>query len=137
MAGLDMVGVMAVLEDREPNKKEYRKFIIRTRNKADDTGALGEILERRLKHIDWRLPSLIVLDGGLAQKNTGERILKEYKLKIPVVSVVKNERHKPKAILGDQDLINRHKEEILIANSESHRFAFGFHSQKRNQQFLK
>ena len=48
MAGLNMVGVMVVLENGQPNKKEYRKFIIRTRNKADDIGALKEVLERRL-----------------------------------------------------------------------------------------
>jgi excinuclease ABC subunit C len=136
MAGINMVGVMVVLENGEPNKKEYRKFIIRTRNKADDTGALKEILERRLKHADWRLPSLIVLDGGPAQKNLGERVLKESKLKIPIVSVVKNEQHKPKAILGDAKLIDRYKNDILIANSESHRFAINFHQQKRAKNFL-
>jgi len=137
MAGLDMVGVMVVLENGQPNKKEYRKFIIRTKNKADDTGALREVLERRLKHIDWPLPSLIVLDGGLAQKNIGQKVLRENKMKIPVVSVVKDERHKPKAILGEKDLSNKYKEEILIANSESHRFAINFHIQKRNKKFLK
>lgn len=137
LAGLNMVGVMVVLENGEPNKGEYRKFIIKTKNKADDTGALKEILERRLKHSDWSFPSLIVLDGGLAQKNIGAKILREFKLKIPIVSVVKDDRHKPKAILGNQDLINKHKEEILIANSESHRFAFGYHIQKRNKQFLR
>ena len=137
MAGLNMVGVMVVLENGQPNKKEYRKFIIRTKNKADDTGALREVLERRLKHIDWPLPSLIVLDGGLAQKNIGQKVLRENKMKIPVVSVVKDERHKPKAILGEKDLSNKYKEEILIANSESHRFAINFHIQKRNKKFLK
>lgn len=58
-------------------------------------------------------------------------------MKIPVVSVVKDERHKPKAILGEKDLSNKYKEEILIANSESHRFAINFHIQKRNKKFLK
>ncbi len=136
MAGSNMVGVMVVLEDGEPNKKEYRKFIIRTKNKADDTGALREILERRLKHTDWKLPSLVVLDGGLAQKNLGERVLKENKLKIPTVSVVKNEEHKPKAILGDAKLVDKYKNDILVANSLSHRFAINFHQQKRAKNFL-
>ena len=137
MAGLNMVGVMVVLENGQPNKKEYRKFIIRTRNKADDIGALKEVLERRLKHAEWQLPSLIVLDGGLAQKNIGEKVLRENKIKIPVVSVVKDKRHKPKAILGERNLCHKYKELILIANSESHRFAINFHTQKRNQKFLK
>ncbi|HPI82934.1 MAG TPA: hypothetical protein PK122_06935, partial [Candidatus Paceibacterota bacterium] len=110
---------------------------IRTRSKADDIGALREVLERRLKHTDWPLPSLIVLDGGLAQKNIGEKVLKENKIKISVVSVVKDERHKPKAILGEKSLSHKYKELILIANSESHRFAINFHTQKRNQKFLK
>jgi len=137
MAGLNMVGVMVVLENGQPNKKEYRKFIIRTRNKADDIGALKEVLERRLKHAEWQLPSLIVLDGGLAQKNIGEKVLRENKIKIPVVSVVKDKRHKPKAILGERSLCHKYKELILIANSESHRFAINFHIQKRNKKFLK
>lgn len=137
MSGLNMVGVMVVLENGQPSKKEYRKFIIRTRSKADDIGALREVLERRLKHIDWPLPSLIVLDGGLAQKNIGEKVLKENKIKIPIISVVKDERHKPKVILGERSLSHKYKELILIANSESHRFAINFHTQKRNQEFLK
>jgi excinuclease ABC subunit C len=137
MEGQNMVGVMVVIENGEPNKKEYRKFVIKTRKNADDTGALKEILERRFKHDEWNLPSLVVLDGGTAQKNVGMKILKEYKLKMPIVSVVKDERHKPKSILGDQELINKYAEEILIANSESHRFAISYHSQKRNKQFLK
>ncbi|HPK14098.1 MAG TPA: GIY-YIG nuclease family protein [Candidatus Paceibacterota bacterium] len=137
MSGLNMVGVMVVLENGQPSKKEYRKFIIRTRSKADDIGALREVLERRLKHIDWPLPSLIVLDGGLAQKNIGEKVLKENKIKIPIISVVKDERHKPKVILGERSLSHKYKELILIANSESHRFAINFHTKKRNQKFLK
>lgn len=137
MSGLNMVGVMVVLENGQPSKKEYRKFIIRTRSKADDIGALREVLERRLKHTDWPLPSLIVLDGGLAQKNIGEKVLKENKIKIPIISVVKDERHKPKVILGERSLSHKYKELILIANSESHRFAINFHTKKRNQKFLK
>jgi len=58
-------------------------------------------------------------------------------LKIEVVSVVKDERHKPKAILGDEEIVRKYKRDILLANSEAHRFAIAYHKKMRNQNFLK
>lgn len=133
MSGKNIVGVMTVVEDGEVNKNEYRKFIIRGQDDADDTRALREVLERRLRHGEWKTPNMIVVDGGEAQKNTAEEILEEGGLVIPVVAVTKNERHKPENILGDKDLIFKYKKEILLANSESHRFAIGFHRKLRGK----
>ena len=56
---------------------------------------------------------------------------------ISIVGVVKDERHKAKAIIGDEAIIQKYKKEILLANSESHRFAIAYHKKKRNQNFLK
>ncbi len=136
MGGRNMVGVMTVLENNEVNKAEYRKFIIKTQDGANDTGALEEVLSRRLRHIEWGLPNLIVVDGSTAQVNVIKRVLSRYQFEIPVVGVVKDESHNPKALLGDENLIKKYKKQILLANNESHRFAIAFHKLKRNKNFL-
>ncbi|MFA6355087.1 MAG: GIY-YIG nuclease family protein [Candidatus Paceibacterota bacterium] len=137
MGGKNMVGVMTVVEDGEVNKNEYRKFIIRTQDNSNDTGALEEILSRRLRHTEWGLPSLIVVDGSTAQVNAAKRVINRYQFDIPIVGVVKDEHHKPKAIMGEEKIIIAYKKEILLANNEAHRFAITFHKQKRNKSFLK
>jgi excinuclease ABC subunit C len=136
MGGKNMVGVMTVIENNEVSKSEYRKFIIRTQDGANDTGALEEVLSRRLRHIEWGLPNLIVVDGSTAQVNVVKRVLNRYQFNIPIVGVVKDERHRPKALLGDESIIKNYKKQILLANNESHRFAITFHKLKRNKDFL-
>lgn len=133
LGGTDMVGVMTVVEDGEARKAEYRKFKIRSVQRSNDTAALKEMLERRLDHAEWQLPRLIVVDGGVAQKNAAEVVLKKYGVAIPVVGVVKDEFHRPKRILGSRTLITEHEESILLANAEAHRFAIAYHRAKRGK----
>jgi excinuclease ABC subunit C len=137
LGGKNMVGVMTVVEDGEVVKNEYKKFRIRTQDNANDTGALGEVLERRLAHKEWTCPSLIVVDGGVAQLHAGMSVLKKLGVKIPVVAVLKDEHHKPKDILGDKEFAKKYKREILLSNSEAHRFAIAYHKNLRNRNFLK
>jgi excinuclease UvrABC nuclease subunit len=137
MSGANIVGVMTVVQDGESLKSEYKKFIIKTQKGSNDTGSLEEILSRRFRHVEWGLPSLVVVDGSTAQINVAKRVLDFYQLKIPIVSVVKDDRHKAKAIIGDEKIIKNYKKDILLANSESHRFAIVYHKQKRNSNFLK
>lgn len=131
MRGSNSVGVMTVVEDGEIKKSDYRKFILRDTKKGDDVGGLKEILTRRLKHDEWPLPDLFVIDGGRGQKNVATRILKEEKLDIPVVSVVKDERHKPREILGINRELQKYEQDILISNNEAHRFAIEFYRKKQ------
>ena len=112
-------------------KAEYRKFKV-INDKNNDIDALKEILSRRLKHSEWKLPNLIVIDGGQAQINIANKIFEN----IPIVSVVKNDAHKPDHILGDEKIINIHIKSILLANSEAHRFAISYHKRLRNNSFL-
>jgi len=138
LSGTNMVGAMVVVEDGELKKSDYRKFLIKGNTGADDTKALSEVIARRLAHSEWLLPNLIVVDGGIAQKRVAEKILKENKLKIPVVSVVKDERHKPRKILGMNNelrIMNYGEKEknILLSNAEAHRFALSFHKQIRGK----
>lgn len=129
------VGVLTVLEDGEPSKGEYKKFKIKT-SEQGDIAALKELLMRRLEHGEWPLPNLIVVDGGKAQINAARKILQKYghpMSVIPVVGVVKDEKHKPKAILGDAALARVHEGEILKVNAEAHRFAINYHRKLRNK----
>ena len=125
MSGKNMVGVMTVVEDGEVNKNEYRKFKIKNYTSANDTGALLEVLERRFSHPEWPMPKLIVIDGGKAQLNTALNFQKKVGLAIPTVSVVKDEHHRPKQILGKNPLPALQRL-ILLANSEAHRFAIAY-----------
>jgi excinuclease ABC subunit C len=136
MSGKNMVGVMTVVLGSQKAPNEYKKFIIRGNSGADDTKALREILERRFNHEEWGIPNVVVIDGGQAQINVGQQVLKELGKNIPVVSVLKDERHKPKDILGDKGIVEKYKEQILLSNAEAHRFAISFHREKRGKNFL-
>jgi len=135
LGGSNTVGAMVVMENGELNKNEYRKFIIREAKAGDDYGALREVLRRRCAHDDWRMPNLIVIDGGKAQKAVVEKVLREFSEKgfdkISLVSVVKDEFHRAREILGDNALIEKHNLDILKVNAETHRFAIGFHRKRR------
>ncbi len=133
LQGTDMVGVMTVIESGEPVKGEYRKFKIESLTNANDPAALKEVLSRRLTHEEWPLPQVIVVDGAVIQKNVAERVLKEYSLVIPVVAVVKDDRHKPIRLIGSKELLETHQQSILLANAESHRFAISYHREKRRK----
>ena len=133
MSGKNMVGVMIVIENGEPSKNEYKKFIIRTQFGVNDTGALEEVLSRRFRHTEWGIPNLIVVDGSTAQMNVAKRVLNRYQFEIPVVSIVKDNHHKAKAVMGNETLAKTHKKEIILANSEAHRFAITFHRKKRSK----
>lgn len=136
MAGENMVGVMTVVNNGVADKNEYRKFKIKTVDRSNDTKALSEILERRLAHPEWQMPNLIVVDGGMAQLNTMTELVHKSGLSIPVVSVLKDERHQPKDVLGDQTLAIKYRKEILLSNAEAHRFAIGYHKKMRRKNFL-
>lgn len=139
LSGRDTVGVMVVLENGELNKNEYRKFKIRGEKgeiTIDDTKNLKEILIRRMGHAEWQLPNLIVIDGATAQINAVKEILKDRNYNIDLVSVVKDDKHKAKEIIGKKRIIERHKREILLSNSEAHRFAIAFHKNRRKKSFI-
>jgi len=133
MSGKNMVGVMVVVQNGETENQLYRKFKIKTVKQVNDIASLKEILKRRFKHHEWQFPNLIVVDGGLAQYNAASEFIKSLNLSIPIVSVVKNESHKPEKMLGDEDLIKKHQNAILLANSEAHRFSITYHRKLRKK----
>jgi excinuclease ABC subunit C len=123
---------MTVIEGKEKLKSDYRKFKL-PENVNDDYGGLRELLTRRFGHKEWRFPDLIVIDGGQIHKQTAEKVLASFGLPIPCVAVVKDERHKPKEVLGDKVHVDNHKKEILLANAEAHRFAITYHKSLRDK----
>lgn len=133
LQGKNMVGVMTVVEGGKAVTSDYRKFKINSVNSSNDTAALKEILERRLKHREWPFPQIIVVDGSTAQKNVTERTLKKKNLVVPVVAVVKDNRHKPTRLIGQKKVLDAHKMEILLANEEAHRFAINYHKDLRRK----
>jgi excinuclease ABC subunit C len=136
ISGTSRVGVMTVVVGGVPEKSEYKKFKL-DEGVNDDALAYTEMLTRRLAHTEWGRPDVIVVDGGLPQKNRAEQILKMLGFaSIPVVSVVKDERHKPKGLLGPKEIVESYKRDIILANAESHRFAIEYHKLLRNKASL-
>ncbi|MFA6414853.1 MAG: UvrB/UvrC motif-containing protein [Candidatus Paceibacterota bacterium] len=146
LSGTNAIGVMTVVEDGTPVKKEYRTFRIRgvqprrqgsgSRPKAsgnnDDIASLKEILSRRLNHPEWQFPKVIVVDGGKTQKKAAETVLAEAGLEIPVAAVVKDERHRPREVIGAR-AAGISEADAVFANSEAHRFSLSRHRYARSR----
>jgi len=131
LSGTNVVGAMTVFQNGEMEKREYRKFKI-SNSTNDDLKGLEEILERRFKHIEWQMPNIVVVDGGQNQINIAKKVLHKNGFNIEVVSVLKSDNHKPKAIIGNEQIIKKYKKEILLANNEAHRFAIKYHRNLRS-----
>ncbi len=133
--GSETGGVMVVIHNGEMIRGAYRKFKIRTATN-DDIASLKEVLSRRLNHPEWPLPRVLVVDGGLGQMRAAQRISKEVGIDIPIVGVVKNIFHKPERLIGDARAIEAYERDILLANSEAHRYAIRFHRSRRSRSLM-
>lgn len=72
--GQKATGSMVTFIRGKPTKNFYRKFKIRISGKPNDIAMIKEVLTRRLKHLEWGLPDLILIDGGLAQLNAAVKV---------------------------------------------------------------
>ena len=131
IAGTNTIAVMTVLEDGRPQKKEYRTFRIRT-SKNDDIASLKEVLTRRFGHSEWQFPKAIVIDGGTTHKKAAEEVLKTLGIGIPVAAVVKDERHRPREVIGAIRAGIGEADAVLV-NSEAHRFSLAKHRAARSR----
>ncbi|MFZ2190267.1 MAG: GIY-YIG nuclease family protein [Candidatus Magasanikiibacteriota bacterium] len=126
------VGSMVVFENGYPNKSQYRKFKIKTVIGQSDVDCLAEVLERRLKHDEWKMPDVILVDGGVPQVNKAIEIIRTNKFKIPVVGIAKGpERKRNDFISGskDQEFVKWVKENqnlLIQVRDEAHRFAIKY-----------
>lgn len=132
LGGTNAIGVMTVLEDGEVMKNEYRTFKIRGVKKNDDIASLRELLTRRFGHPEWLFPRAIVVDGGATHKKAAEGVLKDMGIAIPVAAVVKDDKHRPREVLGAQRAHLGEADAVLV-NSEAHRFSLSKHRQSRSK----
>ncbi len=130
ISGTSAVGSMVVFENGKPNKDEYRKFKIRTVIGSNDVAMLTEVLERRFKHVNWPLPNLILIDGGLPQTNAAYRAMRAAGLKIPLVGLAKGPERKRNDIVGTAPK-NVSLQTLIQVRDEAHRFAISYHKALR------
>lgn len=89
-SGENTVGSMVVFINGTAARSEYRKFKIRS-SKNDDLKSLQEVISRRLKHAEWDLPDLVIVDGGEGQVQTLLLLLQPFN--IPVIGRDKSGNH--------------------------------------------
>jgi len=161
-AGFQSVGSMIVYENGKPKRNDYRKFKIQTVEGANDYGSMYEVLTRRFAHglseknqhqkkqdltenaeenltgRFSRFPDLIMMDGGLGQVNIALQVLDELKIDIPVCGMVKDDRHRTRALIyNNEELpIDTHSESFRLITriqDEAHRFAIEYHKSLRGK----
>lgn len=145
-SGQDVVGSMVVFVNGASDRAEYRKFKLRNQ-KNDDTGNLREVLERRMKHDEWGMPNLIILDGGVGQISAVLDLCKEKN--IPVIGRNKSGDHTRNAgvtiIIPTDDKYDEieinpesHVAKLIARiDEESHRFAITYHRLLKRKNMLK
>ncbi|HEX6594576.1 MAG TPA: excinuclease ABC subunit UvrC [Bacillota bacterium] len=142
--GTDPVSAMVVFIDGRPDKKEYRKYKIRSVTGPDDYETMREVIRRRYTRVlkeQLPLPDLIIVDGGKGQMSAALDVLEnELSLDIPLCGLVKDDRHQTSELLyGNPPVIiplsRRSKEFYLVQRiqDEVHRFAITFHRQLRGK----
>jgi len=118
-----------------PDKDEYRKFRIKTVSGSNDVAMLTEMLYRRFNN-KWRLPDLILIDGGRGQVNAALRVLRGRSLKIPVVGLAKGPTRKKNEVVGKIPSWTS-PQELIRVRDEAHRFAVTYHKKVRSDSFIK
>ena len=142
-SGENTVASMVVFINGASARSEYRKFKIRT-SKNDDLKSMQEVITRRLKHEEWDLPDLIVLDGGATQVNAVLPLLEPYN--IPVIGRDKSGDHSKSAgvkiIIPGKEIVHLPSSShiarlIARIDEEAHRFAITYHSLLKRKSMLK
>ena len=118
ISGEYMVAGMCVLQDGVVNRKMTRRFKIKTVLTQDDPKCMEEVVTRRLKHsIEnpkggfGKLPDVIFADGGITQIRAIQEAIKKYNIDIPVFGMVKDNKHRTRALMNDK------REELEISEN--------------------
>jgi excinuclease ABC subunit C len=138
--GTNYVGSMVVAVDGLPEKRSYRHFNVKSVWGNDDVGAMKEVLERRLRHLDGKdaafpRPDLIIVDGGVPQLHAAVEAAERCgETSIPIVSLAKREellyvpgRREPIRLGSGSEALYL----VQRIRDEAHRFAITFHRSKR------
>ncbi len=144
-----MVAGMVVFEDGRPLKKAYKRFTVKEQELQNDYGSMREVLKRRLMHIVsgegdeyfTRTPDLILLDGGKGHVNAVAPLLRELGLDIPLFGMVKDDKHRTRAIAtgGREIQINSLRavfDLVTRIQDEVHRYSVNFmHSRHKKKTY--
>jgi excinuclease ABC subunit C len=128
-------GSMVVAINGELDKSQYKKFKIKRKDNKSDLYMLEEVLNRRFKN-KWTRPNLIIVDGGTPQVITALKIIKKFKIKIPLIGIAK---HPDRLVIGSYglpklttNLTNPKFSLLVVLRDEAHRFAKKYHLYLRN-----
>ena len=149
-AGADNVAGMVVFKNARPYKRAYKRFSIKGFSGQDDYGSMREVISRRFNRYEeekesgegfGKLPDLILLDGGVGQVNAVKPIIEAFGLDIPVLGMVKDNKHKTRAITKDgREIEIREGRRVFTLISsiqeEVHRFAITYHKEKHSKSAL-
>jgi len=145
LASSAMVAGMVVFENGRPLKKAYKKFNIKTVETQNDYACMQEVIERRFKRYFEgedegfsRLPDVIFLDGGKGHVGAVKPVLRELGIEVPVFGIVKDNKHRTRAIAssGDEISITKTKSAFMLLTriqDEVHRYAISFHRKVHNK----
>lgn len=142
--GTNPVSAMIVFTNGKPDKKQYRKYKIKTVQGPDDYESMREVIRRRYTRVlkeNQPLPDLIIIDGGKGQIEAARDILEnELGLEIPIAGLAKDEKHQTSNLLYGNPLemvpLARNSQEFYLLQriqDEVHRFAISFHRQLRGK----
>ena len=157
--GVDSVGTMVVFEEGKAKNSDYRRFKIRDVVGPNDYDSMREILKRRFSHglkevkdikernLEYSkgkfciFPDLIMMDGGKGQVNIALEVLKEFRIEIPVCGLVKDDKHRTRGIIfnNEEILIKRGSplmNLITRIQDEVHRYAITYHRSLRDKRTL-
>ncbi len=145
--GTNPVSAMIVFIDGKPEKKEYRKYKIRTVVGADDYNTMREVIRRRYERVlkeNLEMPDLIVVDGGKGQISAAMDVLQnELGLFIPVCGLVKDVKHRTSQLMigepAEVITLPRDSQEFYLLQriqEEVHRFAITFHREQRGKSMV-
>jgi excinuclease ABC subunit C len=141
------VAAMVVFQDGVPKKAHYRKFGIREQDGQDDYAALAEAVSRRFARVATATseeydegfaaaPNLVVIDGGKGQLAAAIQAMQAYDLpRVAVISLAKREEEVFVPDRPDPIRLDRHSPALQLlqrVRDEAHRFALGFHRQRRD-----
>ena len=141
----DIVASMVVYEGAKPKKSAYRKFQIKSLTAPDDYRSMEEVLTRRLqRYMDGDekfapLPDVFLIDGGATHAAVAETVLAQFRLQIPVFGMVKDDRHRTRALITarGQEIGIQASEPVFALigqiQEETHRFAVTYHHQKHTK----
>jgi excinuclease ABC subunit C len=137
--GAETVASMVVWEDGQMKKSDYRKFIIRTVDGVDDFASMREVVTRRYKRLQEekkKLPSLILIDGGLGQLHAAAAALEALEIiNQPLAAIAKREEIIYVYGQESEPVVLDHHSPVLhlvqLIRDEAHRFAITFHRKRR------